>query len=89
MEDRGEEIDEVDRDRWYLLRLDGGLYTLNSIDYILGWICMEDDGVSAFHRLVFNALNKNVDDPCFTRSAHMSSKCYAGKMPQLKTLLHA
>lgn len=31
---------------WYLRRLDGGLYTLQIVDYILGWICMEDDGVS-------------------------------------------
>lgn len=33
-------------DLWYLRRLDGGLFTLQSVDYILGWLCMEDDGVS-------------------------------------------
>ena len=32
-------------DMWYLRRLDGGLFTLQALDYILGWICMEDDGV--------------------------------------------
>lgn len=47
MEDAGDEVDEIDKDRWYLQRLDGGLYTLNAVDYILGWICMEDDGVCA------------------------------------------
>ena len=30
---------------WYLRRLDGGLFVLQTVDYILGWICMEDDGV--------------------------------------------
>jgi beta-catenin-like protein 1 len=32
-------------DAWYLRRLDGGLYTLQTVDYILAWIIMEDDGV--------------------------------------------
>ena len=41
----GEEIGEVDEDRWYLRRLDEGLYTLQTVDYILAWVCMEDDGV--------------------------------------------
>lgn len=31
-------------DLWYLRRLDGGLFTLQTIDYILAWIAMEDDG---------------------------------------------
>lgn len=30
----------------YLRRLDGGLFTLQTVDYILAWIVMEDDGVS-------------------------------------------
>jgi Catenin-beta-like, Arm-motif containing nuclear len=38
-----------DEDVWYLRRLDGGLFTLQTVDYILGWICMEDDGVRSFH----------------------------------------
>ena len=42
----GEEVTEVEEDRWYLSRLSGGLYTLQTVDYILAWICMEDDGVS-------------------------------------------
>ena len=33
-------------DLWYLRRLDGGLFTLQTVDYILAWISMEDDGVS-------------------------------------------
>lgn len=33
----------------YLRRLDGGLFTLQTVDYILAWIVMEDDGVSSKH----------------------------------------
>ena len=36
---------------WYLRRLDGGLYTLQTVDYILAWIIMEDDGVGAIRLL--------------------------------------
>ena len=46
MQEDGEEITEVEEDRWYLQRLDGGLYTLQTVDYVLAWVCMEDDGVS-------------------------------------------
>lgn len=42
--DQDEEI-ESEEDLWYLRRLDGGLYTLQMVDYILAWIAMEDDGV--------------------------------------------
>jgi len=34
-----------EQDTWYLRKLDSGLFTLQTVDYILGWICMEDDGV--------------------------------------------
>ena len=42
----GDEIGVEEEDTWYLRRLDGGLFTLQTVDYILAWICMEDDGVS-------------------------------------------
>jgi len=43
----GEEIGAEEEDAWYLRRLDGGFYTLQTVDYILAWIVMEDDGVGA------------------------------------------
>jgi len=43
----GEEVTEADEDTWYLRRLDGGLFTLQTVDYILAWIAMEDDGIRA------------------------------------------
>lgn len=39
-------IGPEDEDLFYLRRLDGGLFTLQTLDYILAWITMEDDGVS-------------------------------------------
>ncbi|CAK5275538.1 unnamed protein product [Mycena citricolor] len=41
----GEEIGADEEDTWYLRKLDGGLFTLQTVDYILAWIAMEDDGV--------------------------------------------
>jgi len=32
-------------DSFYLRRLDGGLFILQTADYILAWLMMEDDGV--------------------------------------------
>ena len=31
---------------FYIRRLEGGLFTFQTVDYILGWLIMEDDGVS-------------------------------------------
>jgi beta-catenin-like protein 1 len=42
----GEEIDDEAEDAWYLRRLDNGLFTLQTVDYILAFLAMEDDGVS-------------------------------------------
>jgi beta-catenin-like protein 1 len=45
------EADEDQEVAWYLRRLDGGLFTLQTVDYIIAWIAMEDDGVSLVPRL--------------------------------------
>lgn len=44
----GETPGEGEEALWYLQRLDGGLFTLQTVDYILAWLSMEDDGVSLF-----------------------------------------
>lgn len=46
-----DEIGSEEEEAWYLRRLDGGLYTLQTVDYILAWIIMEDDGVGAIRLL--------------------------------------
>ena len=40
-------------DAFYLQRLDGGLFTLQTVDFILAWVVMEDDGV----RIMFYTLH--------------------------------
>jgi beta-catenin-like protein 1 len=42
-----EEIDDEREDEWYLTRLDAGLSSLQAVDYVLAWVCMEDDGILA------------------------------------------
>ncbi|KAJ7771414.1 Catenin-beta-like protein [Mycena maculata] len=43
----GQEITTEEEDTWYLRRLESGLFTLQTVDYILAWIAMEDDGIRA------------------------------------------
>jgi beta-catenin-like protein 1 len=45
MEANEEEIDEETEAEWFLRRAEAGLSALQNADYILGWVCMEDDGV--------------------------------------------
>jgi beta-catenin-like protein 1 len=47
----GEGIGGSEEDAWYIRRLDGGLYTLQTVDYILAWTLMEDDGVGVIQSL--------------------------------------
>lgn len=44
-EERAEGL-ELDEDDLYLEKLEKGLFSLQRLDYIIAWLCMEDDGVS-------------------------------------------
>jgi hypothetical protein len=33
------------KDAWYLRRLENGLFNLQTVDYIMAFLAMEDDGV--------------------------------------------
>ncbi|KAI0035998.1 Catenin-beta-like protein [Vararia minispora EC-137] len=57
-----EEVGEEQEDAWYLRRLDGGLYTLQTVDYILAWIIMEDDGIRAHARQMLDRRSKSFKD---------------------------
>lgn len=46
MANAGEEVSDEDEAEWYLRRMDAGLSSLQNADYVLAWVCMEDDGVS-------------------------------------------
>jgi hypothetical protein len=44
--DKGEQnLIQDFEDTFYLQRLDGGLFMLQTVDYILAWAVIEDDGV--------------------------------------------
>jgi len=51
LEAEGVDITSDVEDSWYLRKLDGGLFVLQNVDYILAWIAMEDDGVCSKRRL--------------------------------------
>ena len=70
-----EEIGEVEEDLWYLRRLDNGLFTLQTVDYILAWVAMEDDGVSIMPvRLYGNEFTHSLTLP-ISRFSHTSERC--------------
>ncbi|KAI0089316.1 DUF1716-domain-containing protein [Irpex rosettiformis] len=62
LEGEGEKVDQDTEDLWYLRRLDGGLFTLQTVDYILAWIAMEDDGILAHLRQMLSRKNKSLKD---------------------------
>ncbi|KAI5124831.1 hypothetical protein M0805_005461 [Coniferiporia weirii] len=62
MKEDGEEIGAVEEDRWYLRRLSEGLYTLQTVDYVLAWVCMEDDGARIHAQQMLNRKGSTLAD---------------------------
>ncbi|KAF5390661.1 hypothetical protein D9757_002762 [Collybiopsis confluens] len=58
----GEELSAEDEDSFYLQRLDGGLFTLQTVDYILAWIAMEDDGICSHLLQMLGRKNQSLAD---------------------------
>jgi len=56
-----EELEEME-DVWYLRRLDGGLFVLQTVDYILAWVAMEDDGIRAHMTQMLDRKNQSLKD---------------------------
>lgn len=46
MEANKEDIGDEEEAEWYIRRMDAGLSALQNADYVLAWLCIEDDGVS-------------------------------------------
>ncbi|RDX55607.1 DUF1716-domain-containing protein [Lentinus brumalis] len=61
LEADGEDVGEM-QDLWYLRRLDGGLFTLQTVDYILAWIVMEDDGIREHVKKLLDRKNQSFKD---------------------------
>ena len=73
----GEEIG-AEEDAWYLRRLDGGFYTLQTVDYILAWIVMEDDGVGTVRLLVCALSDRTPDSRSCEADAKPAQQVLAG-----------
>ncbi|GBE79478.1 Beta-catenin-like protein 1 homolog [Sparassis crispa] len=58
----GEEVGTDEEDMWYLQRLNGGLFTMQTTDYILAWIAMEDDGIRAHIQQMLSRRDKSLKD---------------------------
>ncbi|KAG6890575.1 hypothetical protein C0992_000583 [Termitomyces sp. T32_za158] len=57
----GEERSDLEA-TWYLRRLDGGQFTLQTVDYILAWIIMEDDGIQAHASQMLRRQDQSIKD---------------------------
>ncbi|KAK4050026.1 hypothetical protein OIO90_005216 [Microbotryomycetes sp. JL221] len=55
-------LNELDQDELYLERLDKGLFSLQLCDYILAWICMEDDGARDHVKMLLSRQDKSLLD---------------------------
>ncbi|CAE6394781.1 unnamed protein product [Rhizoctonia solani] len=57
----GEDVTGME-DLFLLRRLDGGLFTLQTIDVLLAWVIMEDDGIKQHVEMLFGRRGKTVKD---------------------------
>lgn len=57
---------DLDVEEWeadaYIRRLDGGLFTMQLTDYVLAWLIMEDDGVQAHVKVLFDRRGLSIDE---------------------------
>ncbi|OBZ70506.1 Beta-catenin-like protein 1 [Grifola frondosa] len=73
MEAEGEEIGPEEEGLWYLRRLDGGLFTLQTVDYILAWIMMEDDGIRSHVQKLLDRKSQSLEDIVKTLKIYYNS----------------
>jgi hypothetical protein len=62
MEANREEVSDEDETEWYLRRVDAGLSSLQNADYVLAWVCMEDDGAMMHARTLLDRKNQTFGD---------------------------
>ncbi|KAJ8698451.1 hypothetical protein PTI98_005159 [Pleurotus ostreatus] len=58
----GVEVTSEEEEAWYLRRLEGGLFTLQTVDFILAWIIMEDDGIRDHAQKMLSRKNQTMED---------------------------
>ncbi|WWD22882.1 hypothetical protein CI109_107377 [Kwoniella shandongensis] len=57
-----EEVTDIEETEWYLRRMDAGLSSLQNADYVLAWVCMEDDGAMTHARLLLSRKDQSFRD---------------------------
>ncbi|PWN49452.1 hypothetical protein IE53DRAFT_388314 [Violaceomyces palustris] len=62
LEEEGIEIGDEEQEVFYLRRLENGLFSLQLVDYITAWICMEDDGVRAHVKMLLERKGSGLED---------------------------
>ncbi|CCM01593.1 uncharacterized protein FIBRA_03653 [Fibroporia radiculosa] len=60
--DDNQELGPEQEDLWYLQRLNGGLFTFQTVDYILAWVVMEDDGIRTHVQNMLGRRNRSLQD---------------------------
>lgn len=60
-EREAEDEDDDEEDR-YLRKLEGGLGGLQHVDYALGWVCMEDDGVREHVKMLLGRVDASLNE---------------------------
>ncbi|KAF9467238.1 Catenin-beta-like protein [Collybia nuda] len=80
-------------DTLYLRRLDGGLYTLQTVDYILAWVIMEDDGIRTHALQMLDRKNQSLNDivqtlQIFYANVDDISQSGVQDVPSQKEILH-
>ncbi|CAD6887382.1 unnamed protein product [Tilletia laevis] len=55
-------LDEDEESVFEMRRLESGLFTLQLVDFILAWICMEDDGVGDHAKMLLDRRGKSLRD---------------------------
>ncbi|KAG8721984.1 hypothetical protein FRC08_008080 [Ceratobasidium sp. 394] len=58
---QGEDLESAE-DLFLLRRMDGGLFTLQTIDVLLAWVIMEDDGAKQHAEMLLGRRGKSVKD---------------------------
>lgn len=80
MEANREEVSDEDETEWYLRRVDAGLSSLQNADYVLAWVCMEDDGAMMHARTLLDRKNQTFADVIEVLEG--TSGCHAATIAQ-------
>ncbi|EGG04537.1 uncharacterized protein MELLADRAFT_49123 [Melampsora larici-populina 98AG31] len=78
---------ELDETEVYLSRLEAGLFSLQLIDTIIGWICMEDDGIKDHLKMLLKRNGKRLEDIIGVLVEYLESMGDGSKKDGIKCLV--